>query len=345
MTMAASSPRRVVGTLTGPESLAIGDAVLEPTDSGLRATGVDGFAIEAPWRRIRVSERLEGIERTVRFPDGRVFQSTDDDGIDGLLPSVDRSRFAQWRQLAEHRWKVAIGVVAAAGLAIVLVFNALIPVLADVAAHRTPIQVDTAIGRSALGSLAGITGPSRTDAATRQALERDFRELAGSAGFAPGRVTLRIVDGRRVGANALAVPGGTVILTDQMIAVAENRDELIGVLAHELGHLHHRHGIEKVYRGAAVSAFLFFLIGGDGGLTGLAGLGAGLLSNAYSRDMEREADDYAVRLLSRTGYDPTAFGRLLVRLEDTQGGATPGLLRTHPVGEERLRRMRDLAGE
>lgn len=343
--MSTAAPHRVVGVLTPPDSLDVSDAVLETTAEGLRATGIDGFTIAAPWHKLRISERLEGVERSIHFPDGRVFQTTDDDGIDLLVPRVSQSWFGALRQQAEHHWRAAFLVAGAAGLALVLIFNALIPVLAGVAADWTPPQVDSAIGRSSIGTLQTMTGPSRTDPALRRSLQSDFSTLARTAGFAPNAVRFQIVDGGRIGANALAVPGGYVLLTDQMIARARSRDEIVGVLAHELGHLHYRHGVEKLYRAAALSAALYLLIGGDGGLGGLASLGAGVVTSAYSRDMEREADAYAVRLLRRTGYDPTAFGRLLVRLERETGSDRPSLMRSHPVSQERLDMIQDLAAD
>jgi Zn-dependent protease with chaperone function len=54
-------------------------------------------------------------------------------------------------------------------------------------------------------------------------------------------------DGGSVGANAFALPGGTVIATDQFIQLSENDDEIIAVLAHEIGHVRHQHSLRQIY--------------------------------------------------------------------------------------------------
>ena len=341
-----NAPARVIGHLTPPDDLSMSEAVLESTAQGLVATGVDGFQVDAPWTKLRVSERLDGVDRTIVFADGRVFTTTDDDGIDALLPALRNDRFFAIRKTFEASWAKALALSAAAVLIAILAFNAMVPVIADIAAANTSAAVDQNLGRQALAQLRGVTGPSSTPSDVQASLQQEFQRLADAANFRPGSVRLYVVDGGPIGANALAVPGGAVFMTDQMIALSRHEDELIGVLAHELGHIHHRHGLEKVYRAAAVSALLYLFIGGDGGIIGLAGLGSQLLTSAYSRDMEREADDYAVDLLKQLGYDPTALGDLLVRLsEQANRDGEPGLLDSHPMSDERLDRMRARAAQ
>ena len=87
--------------------------------------------------------------------------------------------------------------------------------------------------------------------------------------------------------NAVALPGGQVMLFDGLVQQADSPEELAGVLAHEVGHVRERHVMTALLRQFGLS---ILLAGADSGVTnGVFGLAA----MGYSRDAEREADDYA----------------------------------------------------
>ncbi|NRB72299.1 MAG: M48 family metallopeptidase [Xanthomonadales bacterium] len=144
------------------------------------------------------------------------------------------------------------------------------------------------------------------------------------------------------GPNAFAVPGGIVIMTDGMVHIAESDDELMAVLAHEVGHLSERHGLRTILQNSS-SAVLIAGLTGD--LTNITALSATvptfLMQAKYSRDFEREADDFAFDYLESQGIETDVLSALLLRIESEFGdnGELPDAtwMSTHPRSEDRLR--------
>jgi predicted Zn-dependent protease len=128
------------------------------------------------------------------------------------------------------------------------------------------------------------------------------------------------------------------------VALADDDDEIMGVLAHEIGHVEHEHSLRRLNHAAGVSG-LIMLAGGDVGsaVEDLLVHGSLLASLSYSREQEREADRSSVALMRRAGRDPLAMGRLFERLRQKLGIEGGGILSTHPATSERMEQLRSEA--
>lgn len=115
--------------------------------------------------------------------------------------------------------------------------------------------------------------------------------------------------------NAFALPGGYCFCTRGLLALASSEAELIGVLAHETGHVNARHGAERTSQGM-LAQFGVIAAGAVFGQAGasLASLGAHSFIQSYSRDQELEADSLGLRYMSKAGYDPNAMVSFLKTL-------------------------------
>lgn len=138
--------------------------------------------------------------------------------------------------------------------------------------------------------------------------------------------------------NAFALPGGQVFITAALYSKLENEDQLAGVLGHEVGHVIHRHGAERMAKmdltngltGAAVVA------SGDYSTQQAAQMIGNLINMKYGREQELESDDFGVRLMLEAGYDPSQLKGVMDILESgSGGGATPEWQSTHPSHENR----------
>jgi Zn-dependent protease with chaperone function len=139
----------------------------------------------------------------------------------------------------------------------------------------------------------------------------------------------------------MALPSGMIVVTDELIALARDDRELLGVLAHEAGHVERRHGIRLVLQHSALGLLAAWLVGDVTSLLAVAP--ATLLQAKYSRDFEREADSYAADLLRARGISPGMLADLLERLEQVQPGPSSTVLSyasSHPATEERLDALR-----
>ena len=155
----------------------------------------------------------------------------------------------------------------------------------------------------------------------------------------------------RLGANAVALPGGTIVDTDALVELLGERDDvLIGVLGHELGHVQHRHGMRMVVQVTLIGTATSLAWGDFSSV--LATAPALLGQMAYSRDFEREADAEAITLLRANGISPAVMIELFERLaaaRSANGKAAPeadepGIaFASHPGDAERVRVFREAA--
>jgi len=143
--------------------------------------------------------------------------------------------------------------------------------------------------------------------------------------------------------NAFALPGGPVIITRGLFLQLDNESQLVGILAHELGHINARHHIKFLEKQLALS--IIFQIGSllvPQDLTGeillqLGQISASLLTLKFSRDQEREADKYGFLYTFKAGYSPQGMIEVFEKFKKLEKIRPPEWLSTHPLPESRIR--------
>ncbi len=146
--------------------------------------------------------------------------------------------------------------------------------------------------------------------------------------------------------NAWALPGGKITVYRGLLTDLHNEAELAAVLGHEMVHAAARHGAKAMERGlllqGAMVASGIALSSSDYADFGMIGiqLGAGLITQKYSRDAEREADLYGMEYMAKAGYDPYAAVTLqefFVKLSENRNQDwLTGLFASHPPSMERV---------
>ena len=299
----------------------------------------------------QVSDRLANVPRKLTFADGTVFEAPPEADVDSFL-DTHRNFFSRLSRL-EADWRIA-AVAAVLTLALLLsIYRYGLPLAASAAAAVTPPAVSTAMERGTLQAVERVFfSPTKLDEEDQTRLQSLFDELTGLAAekHGTGGPTLRLLmrDGGPVGANALALPGGTIIVTDQLVKLAESDDEIAGVIAHEIGHVTGRHSLKQVYRILGVG-FMIGVIGGDSSqiVDDFVTQASALQTLSYSRGFEAEADADSVALMVEAGRDPTAFVDLLDRIgkKAGRGSKKTGWLSTHPGTDDRREAVEKLARE
>jgi Zn-dependent protease with chaperone function len=230
---------------------------------------------------------------------------------------------------------------AAAGIVgLGLVIWSSIHFLPRLVAPLIPLAWEEALGDGVVSDIEGIFGAFSDgkakrcdDPAGRLALDKMTGLLANQI-KSPYRFQVVVLDVEMV--NALAAPGGRIVIFSELLKEATTPDEVAGVLAHEMGHAIFRHPTESVARSMGISLVFNVLLGGLGsGATGAAG--QALVSSAYSRDAEREADPIALDILSGAQISPKGFADFFDRLAKTEGDGAHVLnfISTHPPSDER----------
>lgn len=294
----------------------------------------------------RVSEPLGSVPRKFAFKDGGVFEAAAGADVDGLL-QTHRSFFARLSRLEANRTAIAVSVV----LTVALLFSAYrwgVPLAATTAAAVTPSAVAEAMDVGTMQTVdTAFFKPSKLGKDDRRRVQALFDELAAISGHTSPSLELQFRDGGRMGANAFAMPGGTIVITDQLVKLAKSDDEIAGVLAHEIGHVQNRHTLQQIYRVVGLTA-LIAVIGGDASqiVDTVVGQAAALQQLSYTREFEADADRRSVEIMVAAGRDPTAFVTLLGRITgertDRQGS---DWLSTHPSAGDRMKSVRDYARE
>ena len=144
--------------------------------------------------------------------------------------------------------------------------------------------------------------------------------------------------------NALALPGGPVFVSWPLLAMCQGqRDEIAFVLGHEMAHIVRQHTLNRIVKDAALSLLLRQASGRHAASAWLSQTGRQLLSRAFSRDDELEADVFAVALVGTAGGDALAGERLLEKLAQGSGQSVSiagDYLATHPPLMERVAKLR-----
>ena len=136
--------------------------------------------------------------------------------------------------------------------------------------------------------------------------------------------------------NAFAAPGGYLYFYTGIIRFLDDEAEFAGVMAHEMAHCDRRHSTDVLTRQYTFAILLSILLGDNPGQLAeiAAGLAQGLTALAFSRENEYEADQYAVKYLSHTDYDPRGLAGFFEKLHDQP--TVPVFLSTHPSPEDRI---------
>jgi predicted Zn-dependent protease len=218
-----------------------------------------------------------------------------------------------------------------------------IPALAAVVAARVPVGWEERLGQTAVEHL--VAGSRRCIDPRRQArIDAIVARLMAPLPRQPYTIRVVVLDDGRV--NALAAPGGSIVVFRGLLERAGTSEELAGVLAHEIQHVLRRHATRTLIQHASMALLVSALAGDPTGALGFGVEGArALAALEYSRQFETEADAEGMRMLLAAGIDPKGLLTFFESLARTDAGTPTVLsyLSTHPSPDDRVARLRALA--
>jgi len=279
----------------------------------------------------------------LRLPDGGVVECPPDfyEPLAGVIrPSVG-ARFSRW---AERSLKIAGACFLLSVAILVLFFQFGIPFLAKRAAAVVPSEVEQVITKETMRILDKIYfDPSEMDAERQEAIREGFAALVA---LNPGAPEYEILFRRsKIGPNAFALPAGKIIMTDELVDFLDNDEQIYGVLAHELGHIHYNHGLQAALQATGHAVVITVFLGDvTSALSVAAALPSVLFEKGHSRRHEREADTYATLFSMQAGMEPHHLIDALEKLTRRYGdGSRMAILSTHPPTAERAELIRSVA--
>ncbi len=300
---------------------------------------------DEPLGAVTLSTRVGSAPVFLYFGDGATCEIADLPAFDAMLSAagLGHDRLSAWER---HR---GLAAVAAAALLVGLVvsYQILLPLLARIGADRVPLAGLNVVSTQALAALdATVFEPSTLSPARQHQITQLFsRTTWPDNSDLP--MTLVFRASPVLGANALALPSGLIVMTDELEALALNDLELMAVLAHEAGHVQARHGMRSVIQSSVMSILVTWYVGDVSGLAAAAP--TALLEAKYSRDLEDEADLFAAETLYLNNTSVGFLIDILRRLDDQRGGRSESraaaYLSSHPTTPDRLERLRQFADE
>lgn len=338
---------------------------------------LQGEAVErrVPASQARISEKIGKSPRQLHFDDGAYCLITDHAALETMLQAAGMQPHSTVSRL-EGKWRYAL----ASFVLIVMFFAAAyqwgLPWAANVVAQRLPASLPALMDEQTMAMLDQyVLEPSELPPARQQEITQALSDLQPAQGEAMPEFHLIFRKSEAIGPNAFAMPGGTILLTDELVQLADESQkektqqgkahqgkalaqaQILGVLAHEIGHVEHRHALRQFVQRAIVAAVVTWYLGDVSSL--LAAAPAALLNTRYSRDFEREADAYAAAIMRQNGRSPAALADMLagmeqhyrqqeVKVQEKAGAAESQWLdyfSTHPNTQERIARLRGLSGE
>lgn len=183
--------------------------------------------------------------------------------------------------------------------------------------------------------------------AVQQYVSQLGQKVVRAAGNQPKGIqySFTVIDGKEV--NAFTTPGGDIYVFTGLLRAASNEAELVGVLAHEVAHVTHRHIARRLVATYGLQTLLDAALGNNAGVLSqlAASLGAQGYLLKYGRDQESESDRSGLHYMTGAGYNPEGFVTFFQKLERMGGGAMPEFLSSHPSPTNRISAARSIIAQ
>ncbi len=275
------------------------------------STSEDAEKIGLEYHELKIESRLGNAPREIAFVQGQLFITADNDAIDNLIKHHSKSNSLSFLHKLETNSPLIFFAVIVTFAVIWAVVVHGIPKSAEFIAFKLPAFATEKLGGSLTILDKTLFETSKLEASRQQ----HIRQLVSPYLTLHKEFNPKLEFRSGMEANALALPGGEIIFTDDFVDLVESDEELLAVLFHELGHLKYRHITRRALQDSMIT-ILFILITGDLDTVDLlAGFPALILDLSYSREFEREADNFALEQMHRFDMSVDHFAVIMRRLE------------------------------
>lgn len=220
-------------------------------------------------------------------------------------------------------------------LLLVLIFYLLLGIATDIAVAKIPAKAEAWLGEKFSG---------RLDALENQPLQVQLQHLLDhlpvDSPLRQYEFYVQLVDSEEI--NALALPGGHIMVFSGLVEQAESENELAMVLAHELGHFAHRDHLRRLGRGLGLTVATMMLFGENSAASDLASKLFLVSESHYSREQESAADRFGLDLLVASYGHAGGATDFFDRVGKKAGSRVPYLLASHPHPQDRIGKLQEL---
>ncbi|NEW60268.1 M48 family metallopeptidase [Sulfurovum sp. bin170] len=300
-----------------------------------RRVKIDSHGIDVALDDIEVESRLGNTPRVLEFPDGVRCKSRENDKIDQILLdfNIEKSKTHK----IESSWGLTLGSVLVTVGFVWFMLTTGASYTAHIVASVLPQSTLDEVSVMAMNELEDeYLSPTKLSDKNRMIIQAHFDSLTKE----DSRYSLHFRSSIKMGANAFALPSGDIVLTDQLVALSRDDEfrDILGVLAHEKGHVVEKHSLRMAIKTALSGAIIGYMTGDISIL--VTAVPTVLISSGYSRDFEREADAHAVKELQKLDVSTIYMANLFEELAKEHGmdenSSMVGLITSHPLTQERI---------
>ncbi|VAW94531.1 hypothetical protein MNBD_GAMMA23-2299 [hydrothermal vent metagenome] len=281
--------------------------------------GLIGFTdievAETPFHSVEISSRIGNTPRYLNFPDGAQFETNDNDAIDEIVDTFSNSVFKGLIHNLESAKSFVLFTVIS-----VIVFGWLfiqygIPFVSKEIAERLPEEASQYMGQGVLDIMDkqwfSETKLSKKKQTELQQLFDDLKiNIDGSHYY---KLVFR--SGGSIGANAFALPDGTIVFTDELINLTDDNMDIAAIMLHEIGHLKNHHSLRATIQQSGLAIFIVAVTGDVSTSSSIiTAIPFMLVQSGFSQDMETEADSYTLNYMQKYNIDPNHFANMMEKL-------------------------------
>ncbi len=300
-----------------------------------RRVKIASHDIDVALDEVVIESRLGNTPRVIEFPNGIRCKSQENDKIDQLLRDFNLNKSKTYR--IESSLTLT--------LASVLLTIAFVWFMLTSGANYSANFLANILPQSSLDEVSRVTfeqleenflEKSKLSHNQKRTIQAHFDRLTAKE----SRYKLHFRSAPKMGANAFALPSGDIVLTDQLVALSRDNEfrDILGVLAHEKGHVIEKHSLRMAIKTAIASVIVGYLTG-DISIIATT-IPTVLINSSYSREFEREADAHALKEMKKLGVSTLYMANLFEALakehgEDNSSNLTK-LIASHPLTSERI---------
>jgi len=220
-------------------------------------------------------------------------------------------------------------------LLLTLVFYLVLGVTSDLAVAKIPIKAELWLGEYFIGNY-----EATESAPLRQRLQKLLDNLPADSPLHDYTFSVQLVENETI--NALALPGGHIVIFSGLLEQAESENELAMVLAHELGHFAHRDHLTRLGRGLGLTFATMLIFGEDSSASRLVTNLFLVTESHYSRQQEAAADSWGLDLLVASYGHAGGATDFFRRVGEKSDSHIPYLLASHPHPDDRVNELQEL---
>ena len=292
---------------------------------------------------ITLTSGLAGLADELRFDDGSRFIPSD---VNYRWPfKTDKHDLLE--RLEKSKWAILAAIIFTP-LFMWLMLYKVVPAIAVYSVDTLPRSVVEQMGEQSFTLIEKLALDESELPIDQQAkVQQHFNTMLNELSLEPSVYRLSFYKSESFGANAFAMPHGRIVVTDELANLLTDKpDALKAVLLHEIGHVVHQHSVRMTAQSAASTIVLAVIFGDLEGIAEVAlGTGATFAQQGFSRDMEREADSYALIQLEHLGYSSNDFADAIQALQSAHTSENEHIekvnnlleyLSSHPSAQERI---------